>query len=269
MATGNSNTTVLTHLKERVLTITLHRPEAKNAITADLTVQLHGILSAAKTDTNVGAVVLTGTGKYFCVGADLKAMPLTPTQKRQYSTEELLQLGAEATQLLHQMPKPTIAMIRGAAAGGGLSLAMGCDFRFADTTAKFSFAYPNIGLSGDFAGSHFIQYWIGPSKAREFCLLSPVVDANEACSLGLIGKVLATEALEAHVFSIAHKLANGPSYALARIKQNLNNSANMTIEESVAQENRHFMECRASADHKEAISAFRENRPPDYQKPQE
>ena len=261
---NDHNDFIVRSIKNRVLTLTLNRPEAKNSIVAEMTVQLHQLLSEAAIDDNVGAIVITGTGNTFCAGGDVKRMSSTAEAKPAYSTEELLYLGAQSSMLLHQMPKPTIAMIRGAAAGGGLSLAMGCDFRFSDDSAKLTFAYTNIALSGDFAGAYLIQHWIGASKARSFCLLCPLVDAQESLDLGLITEVLPKTELEDHVYNLAGKLANGPTGALGRIKQNLNNANDLLHNEYINIEAENFLVCRASNEHKEALTAFMEKRAPKF-----
>ncbi|MBR9912002.1 MAG: enoyl-CoA hydratase [Gammaproteobacteria bacterium] len=256
--------TVLTSLENRVLTITLNRPQARNSINGQLTVLLHQVVSAAAKDDQVGAIVLTGADKEFCVGSDIHAMGGKSRQsgKRGMSSERLLQLGAEISMLLHKMPKPTIAMIRGTAAGSGLSLAAACDFRFADWSAKLCFANGNIGLSGDFGGAYFLQQLLGVSQAREFCLLTPKVPAQEAASMGLVTRCVPDEELEQQVYGVARQLAMGPAEALGRIKQNLNIAITKPPTDYLRQEVTSFMRCRSSAEHKEAVSAFIEKREP-------
>ena len=255
---------VLEEQAGRVLTITLNRPEAKNAITSELNVALHASLIRAAENPSVGAIVITGAGGAFCVGGDVKSMAKNKSEKPRYSTEQLLAMGAEAALMLHRMPKPTIAMISGAAAGGGLSLALGCDLRFAAPSAKLTFAYTRIGLSGDFAGTYLLQHWLGAAKAREFCLLCPVLDGQQALELGLLNGVYNEAELKTHVYTLAEKLANGPTRAIGRIKENLNNAIELPLEEYVRRESENFVACRDSDEHKEALRAFIEKHAPDF-----
>ncbi len=180
----DSHSPVLVHRNGRVCILTLNRPAVKNAIDEEMVIALHRSLREVARDQEIGAVVLQGSGDAFCAGADIKNMAADETRSRKYSPAVLLRLGAECALLLHEMPKPTIALIRGPAMGGGLALALACDFRLADASAKLSYAHTKIALSGDFAAAYFISKWMGAGKAREFCLLSPVFDANRGVESG-------------------------------------------------------------------------------------
>jgi 2-(1,2-epoxy-1,2-dihydrophenyl)acetyl-CoA isomerase len=265
---SNSDNPVVEQLQGRVLTITLNRPEAKNAITPDLSIRLHEAVTRAAGDGRVGAIVLTGAGDAFCAGGDLKVMSQAKAATRQGpSSRELLELGAATAVALHRMPKPTIAMIRGAAAGGGLALALGCDLRIADESAKFTFAYTNIALSGDFGCAWFLDKWLGPARAREFCLLCPTIRADEALTLGLLNRVHPPGELEQQVYAMAERLANGPTDALGRIKANLDAAADLAQEEYLALEADNFLAGRESPEHGEAVRAFLDKRKPRFHSP--
>lgn len=246
----------------RVLHVILSRPALKNAINEEMVTSLYRCLRDAAQDDSVGAVVIEGAGDAFCSGADIKNLALGAEHTRKYSTEVLLRVGAEAAMLLHEMPKPTIAKIRGPAVGGGLSLALACDFRLADNTATLGYAHTKIGLSGDFAAAYFLSKWMGAGKAREFCLLCPTYSAEEAFKNGLLSKVCDADALCSEVEKLATRLADGPTNALGCIKSNLKNAEEMSCESYIAEEIKNFQRCRNSDEHREALAAFLEKREP-------
>ncbi len=256
---------LLEQLEERVLTLTLNRPAARNAIDADLAVRLSETVQRAAGDDRVGAIVITGAGGTFCAGGDVKGMAKSDGhEQRTLSVEELLLLGGRTVFTLHTMPKPTIAMIRGPAAGGGLALALGCDLRLADETAKLTFAYTRIGLSGDFGCAWLLQKWMGPARAREFCLHCPTIDAAQALSAGLVNEVHDPGTLPERVQEMARGLANGPTGAIGRIKANLDASSRLAPEDYLAFEADNFLTCRQSDEHREALGAFMAKRAPSF-----
>jgi 2-(1,2-epoxy-1,2-dihydrophenyl)acetyl-CoA isomerase len=259
-----SNKLSLVHSRRhgRVLHVILSRPALKNAINEEMVTSLYRCLRDAAQDDSIGAVVLEGAGDAFSSGADIKNLALGMEHTRKYSTEVLLRVGAEAAMLLHEMPKPTIAMIRGPAVGGGLSLALACDFRLADDTATLGYAHTKIGLSGDFAAAYFLSKWMGAGKAREFCLLCPTYSADEAFRNGLLTKVCEADSLCSEVESLATQLANGPTNALGCIKNNLKNAEALSCDSYIAEEIKNFQRCRNSDEHREALAAFLERREP-------
>lgn len=254
---------VLESLHNRVLTITLNRPEAKNAINMDVVPLLNQMLERAETNPAVGAIVLTGSGNTFCVGGDVKAM----SAKTEFSEDELrgrLHFSGNVVLKLHRMNKPTIAFVRGAAAGGGLALALGCDLRYGDETARLTYAYTKIALPGDFAANWLLEKLIGTTRAREFCFFSPVVAATEAVAMGLLTRVFPAAEAQAQVQALAEQLANGPTATLAEIKANLNAAAELSANEAVTRETESFVRCRTHPDHREAALAFIEKRAPRF-----
>jgi 2-(1,2-epoxy-1,2-dihydrophenyl)acetyl-CoA isomerase len=256
---------LLETLNDRVLTLTLNRPERKNALNPEMNNALLAILKRAEQDPAVGAVLLTGAGTTFCVGGDVGSMNGGGT----VDAAELLpklQVGSEICLMLHRMAKPTIAMVRGAAAGGGLALAAACDLRICSDSAKFTYAYTKIGLAGDFAASFLMEKLLGTTRAREFCFFSPVVEAQEALRIGLVSRVVPDAELEAQAYALARQLANGPGFALAQVKANLNAAAELAPEAAVAREEKSFVECRQHPDHREAARAFIEKRAPVFQR---
>jgi 2-(1,2-epoxy-1,2-dihydrophenyl)acetyl-CoA isomerase len=220
--------------------------------------RLHRALLRGAEDRAVGAIVLTGAGRAFCAGGDVKAMAETPQGLEAYEERVAdLRRRMDAARLLHEIPKPTIAMVRGPAAGAGLSLALACDLRVAGTEARFTTAFAKVGLSGDFGGHYFLTQLVGTAKARELYLLSPVLDAPAALAIGLVTKVVPDAALEAETQSLARALAQGPRIALGYMKQNLNlaeggASLAMVMDAEALRHTR----CTTTEDHREAAAAF-------------
>jgi len=255
---------ILRRLEHRILTLTLNKPEALNPVDFWILAELADLLRAAAADDQVGVVVLTGAGRAFCAGGDMAVMdnlPATPKPEPGAMLRDARK-ACDATVLLHEIPKPTIAMISGPAAGGGLVLAAACDMRVADDTAKFSYAYPKIGLGGDIGAGYFLGRLLGPAKAAEFCLLSPVIGAAEALALGLVNRVVAADALAATTHDIATKLAAAAPLALAAIKENLRVAETAPIDAALDREAENLIAAFKSADHKAAVRAFIEKRKP-------
>jgi 2-(1,2-epoxy-1,2-dihydrophenyl)acetyl-CoA isomerase len=254
---------LLESLNDRVLTLTMNRPDALNALTPEMVRLLRTALERAATDDAVGAVVLTGAGRGFCAGGDVKAMAKSADASAPLEVRtRQLRAAMETSRLLHTMRKPTIAMVRGPAAGAGLSLALACDLIHAGDTAKLTSAFAKVGLSGDFGGSYFLTQRLG-TRARAFVMLSPVVGADEALRLGLVDRVIADAELERETMAAAGQLANGPGVALAYMKANLNLAERgATFEDMLDIEALHHTRCYYTEDHADAARAFVEKRPP-------
>ena len=168
----------------------------------------------------------------------------------------------EASRLLHEMPKPTIAMLNGVAAGAGLSLALACDLRIAGHSARMTTAFTKVGLSGDYGGTWFLTQLVGTARARELYFTSDVLEASRIEALGLANRVVPDEELERETMALAARLANGPSVALRYMKRNLNVAEHGDLAAGLDSEAFGMLRCRASEDHKEASQAFVEKRPP-------
>ena len=256
---------LLYRLENRVALLTLNRPERLNALTKDMMQTLLARLSACAIDDAVGCVVLTGAGSAFCSGGDVRAQAKVAAEGTVETPEQrtdLLRASMEASRLLHEMPKPTIAMLNGVAAGAGLSLALACDLRIAGRNARMTTAFAKVGLSGDYGGTWFLTQLVGTAKARELYFLSEVLDAAAIEALGLANKVVADNELAAETMALAEKLANGPSVALRYMKRNLNAAESGTLAAGLDSEAYGMMRARASEDHKEASRAFVEKRTP-------
>lgn len=246
-----------------VLTLTMNRPEARNALSLEMSAQLVDALRRAQQDAEVRAVVLTGAGGAFCAGGDVKRMATGQGAKRSVEAraEHLIE-RAEAARLLHEIAKPTIAVIPGAAAGAGLALALACDFRLTSATAKLTMAFAKIGLAGDYGASYLLTQTVGVAKARELLMLCPVLNAAEALALGLVHRVFPSDSFAADAAAFVTALAQGPSVALGHIKQNINLAARSSLRESIESEALRQALCLGTEDHAAAARAFVEKKPP-------
>jgi len=247
----------------RVLILTLNRPDKLNALTPELHRLLHAAVIDAAHDSNVGAVVLTGAGRAFCSGGDMggrkDSAAAAPTLEQR--ADELRHHG-EAARLLHEMPKPTLAMINGAAAGAGLALALACDLRIAADQAVLTTSYVKVALSGDLGSSYFLTQLVGSARARQLMLLSEKIDAAEAHRIGLINRIAEAGTLRATTMQVARQLAQGPAVALRYIKRNLLCAETGSLSEVMDSEAFGMARCGRTQDVKEAAQAFREKRPP-------
>jgi 2-(1,2-epoxy-1,2-dihydrophenyl)acetyl-CoA isomerase len=247
----------------RVLILTLNRPDKLNALTPELHRLLHAAVIDAAHDSNVGAVVLTGAGRAFCSGGDMggrkDSAAAAPTLEQR--ADELRHHG-DAARLLHEMPKPTLAMINGVAAGAGLALALACDLRIAADQAVLTTSYVKVALSGDLGSSYFLTQLVGSARARQLMLLSEKIDAAEAHRIGLINRIAEAGMLRATTMQVARQLAQGPAVALRYIKRNLLCAETGSLNEVMDSEAFGMARCGRTQDVKEAAQAFREKRPP-------
>jgi 2-(1,2-epoxy-1,2-dihydrophenyl)acetyl-CoA isomerase len=258
-----------------VRTLTLNRPDRLNTLTGQLLKQLHAALLDSSRDPGVRCVVLAGAGRGFCAGHDLSGAdpapdPIADTWSKDplwWEPEQVAQRIAEDNQipiLLHRMSKPTIASIRGAAAGSGLLLAAACDLRIVSETAFFKTAFASAGRCGDPGGSYFITHLVGGARAREMYLLDEKVPAAQALAMGLVSKVVPDSELETETAALAARFAKGPALAYAGIKRNLNAAATGSLEETMVMEGPANARASLSHDGKEAGMAFMEKRAPNF-----
>ncbi len=247
-----------------VATVTINRPDRRNAIDAALCDGLLQTLSELACDDTVAVVILTGAGNdAFCAGGDVKHMDSIALKNFDERLGNLQRWGG-ITMLLHTMPKITIAMVNGVAAGAGFSIALACDFRIAARTARFATAYAAMGRSGDFGGSALLTNLIGGARARELYLLGEIIDAARAESYGLVNRVHDSDALLAETLAFARRFAEGPRTAYAYIKQNLFAAETAPLAEMLALEALHHAKTGETAEHREAVAAFKERRKPRF-----
>lgn len=250
---------------DRVLLLTIDVPAARNAVSPDLGRAISSAVAEAAEDDAVGAIVLTGAGSVFSAGGDINGLIASLDRERAEDEERaLLAITTAAALALADSPRPTIALVNGACAGGGLALAAACDIRLAGGRAKFAFAYPHIGLGSDLAAAWSLNRVLGPARARHFCLLAPTIDAEEALRIGLVGAVHPDDRLRDEGLALACRLAAMPPLALAQVKANLDAAATLPRAAALAVETDNFIRARASADHREAATAFVEKRAPRF-----
>lgn len=246
-----------------VAVLTLNRPHSLNALTPALQFELLRLVEELAADDAVGAMILTGTGRAFCSGGDVKAMaePQSTTIPQQVSN---LLARQQVIMALRQAPKVTIAAVNGIAMGAGLALAMACDFRIAAEGARFGAAYAKIGLTGDFGISWLLQQEIGAARARTMLLSAEAIDARLALEWGIVGEVVPAHALMETAEALARRYAEGPRLAHAAMKRNLLAVPTASLAEMLVLEAEHLVAAKQTADHKEAIAAFAEKRPPRF-----
>ena len=263
--TMSENQIVLQNLDRGLLTITMNRPERRNALSPEMTQGLVEAARRAAEDHEVRAVLIKGAGGTFCVGGDVKSMAAGRAPLPFEAKLANLRRGMEVSRILHQMPKPVVAQLDGAAAGAGLSIALSCDLRVASASCKITTAFAKVGFSGDYGGTFFLTQLLGSAKARELYLLSPVLTAQEAFNLGMVTRVVPDAEIEEAARELAMSLAQGPSIALGYIKRNINNAETMSLEACFDGEAMHHSRTGETADHKEAAKAFVEKRKPTFQ----
>jgi 2-(1,2-epoxy-1,2-dihydrophenyl)acetyl-CoA isomerase len=247
-----------------VAILTLNRPERLNALTRTMLSGLRTHLAALAEDPEIGCVVLTGSGRAFCSGGDVRVQAAAAGKATQSPEQRADQLRAsmEASRLLHDMPKPTIAMVNGVAAGAGMSIALACDMRIAGESARMTTAFAKVGLSGDYGGTYFLTQLVGPSKARELYLTAEVLDSSRLLALGLVTKIVPDANLAAETMALASRFANGPRVAFRYIKRNLKVAEEGSLSDALDSEAYGMLRCRETADHAEAAQAFVEKRAP-------
>lgn len=254
--------TILTSLDNGIYTITLNRPDVYNAFNEQLTTDLQEAFKEAAKNDAVRVVVLTGAGKAFCSGQDLKDAPsgggkrsLRDSLERRYNP---------LIRAMRKLPKPIIASINGVAAGAGLSLALACDYRIMADSAKMIEVFVRIGLVPDSGSSWFLVKMLGVAKAFELAATGDDVTASKAKELGLANEVVPLAELQAATLKTATAFATGPTKAYGYIKRMIDRAANMTLDEAL--DNEVFMQEAAgrTEDYSNAVKAFAEKRKPEY-----
>jgi 2-(1,2-epoxy-1,2-dihydrophenyl)acetyl-CoA isomerase len=253
-----------------VATLTMNRPEARNALSGEMQAALSEAIPRLAADRAVRVIVLTGAGGAFCAGGDVKgfASRADGGGGRGFDLEARvhgLRQSMEVVRWLAEAPKPTLAVIPGAAAGAGLSLALACDIRLAAADAKLTTAFSKVGLAGDYGGSYFLTQLVGAAKARELYFTADVILGSEAAALGIVNEAVPRDDLAAAAERWARRLSSLPTIAVGYMKRNLNAAAHSTLAEVLDLEAMHMVRTFMTEDHKGAAVAFVEKRAPEFQ----
>ncbi len=254
-------------VEDGVAVITMNRPERRNALTGAMLRGLADVLAEVETALDVRCVVLTGAGGAFCAGGDVKGFAegggaASGAASWDAGVHEQRILHKRTAGALHRMPKPTMAVIPGAAAGAGLSLALACDLRIAVDTAVMTTAFARVGLAGDYGGTWFLTQLVGPAKAKELYFLPDRMDMATALDLGIVNTVVSADQLDSAWRQTAARLAAGPPIAYRYMKENINRSVTGDLDTTLELEATHHRHTGTTKDHKEASRAFVEKREP-------
>lgn len=244
-----------------VATLTLNRPESLNALSDEIRSGLVASLQRLDADDAVGCIVLTGSGRGFCAGGDVKSMGERSARSFEARAAGLRQSGG-IPMLMHSMSKVVIGMVNGVAIGAGLGLALACDLRIAARSARFGTGFIKIGLSGDWGGTWSLTRLVGTAKAREMYFLGDMIDADEALSVGLVNRVVDDAELPATTMAMARRIAAMPVVALGYAKRNLFAAETGDFAAVLELEALHQTRCSQTEDHREAVQAFKEKRRP-------
>lgn len=251
--------TILTACADGVATLTLNRPEARNALDMTMRQDLEAALTRLDADPGVRVLVVRGAGEHFSAGGDVKLMRDNPmTAAEGQSRVEAINRAIVA---LARFRTPTIAMVDGAAAGAGCNIALACDLVVASERARFGEVFARIGLIPDAGGTYFLPRRVGLARAKELVFTADIIDAREAERIGLINRVVPSESLETETFRLARRIADGPPRVLAAAKTLLDRSLTLDLESALHWEALTQGEMIASPDHREGIRAFFEKRP--------
>ena len=251
--------TILYEVEDNRATITLNRPDNLNGITNTMMRELHDCVTRASYDPNTRVVVLTGSGRGFCPGADLKAY--SSGERQEPNRKEYFQI----TSILHEMPKVTVAAINGACAGAGFGWACACDLRYATARATFNTAFLGVAISGDMAVPWLLPKILGATKARELFFLPGKFRGDEAERIGLVARTFPDETFRDDVEAIIDRLAKSAPLAIGEMKKNFVAAENMNLRDYIELETERHSRTGATDDSREAFRAFVEKREPMYQ----
>jgi 2-(1,2-epoxy-1,2-dihydrophenyl)acetyl-CoA isomerase len=254
-------TDLLETTEDGIAWLTLNRPDRLNAFSPSMLLALGEALQRLGGDGGVGAVVITGAGRGFCAGGDVKTMPARAAQGFEERVEGLRRMH-QVPVLLRTMPKVVIAMVNGPAVGAGLGLAMACDLRIAGHSARFGTGFAGVGYSGDFGGSWTLTRLVGTAKARELYFLGDIIDAEKSQELGLVNRVVEDEELHKATTAMARRIAGGPRIAYGYMKRNLFAAETEPFAAVLEMEAVHQARTAMTEDHLEASRAFAEKRRP-------
>jgi 2-(1,2-epoxy-1,2-dihydrophenyl)acetyl-CoA isomerase len=256
------STQVLFTRHERVGLITLNRPEKLNAFADRMRDELVDVTREAAEDEAIGALVITGAGRAFCAGADIGYMHDLVVREEWDALEALVEAGAQVVSTIDGLPKPVLAAVNGAAAGGGANLALACDMRVAATGASIGQTFNRVGLQPDWGGTYFLPRLVGIGRALELVLTAEMLSADEALRLGLFNRVVDDQRLVEETVSLAARIAAKPPLAVALAKQAIRQGSGSSLSDALNRERDNQLRLFRSAAAREAMRAFLEKRPP-------
>jgi enoyl-CoA hydratase/carnithine racemase len=254
-------------IRDRVAIITLNRPEARNAMSENLTPALRNMIRTCGESSDVGVLLITGAGNAFCAGGNVKGMGAHRDKAKlamsyEDKVADLQERQRLLTGALISVRKPTIAALPGPAVGAGLALAMACDIRIAAASAFVSTGYLRVGLSGDYGIAWLLTRLVGTAQARALMFTAERVDAARCERIGLVNRVVPDDQLQAEAFALAKSLAEGPTLALRYMKDNLDEALLFDYATARDHEAERLVRLQTTADHKEAVQAFIDKRKP-------
>src|SRR6185295_9044125 len=247
-----------------IQTITLNRPDRLNAFIGHMRRDLAEALEHAGSDRNVRVVIVTGAGRAFCAGGDVRFMAELMQRRDSEEFTRILGAGRRVIMAIRQMTKPVIAAVNGPASGAGANLAFACDLRIASTSASFTQSFLKVGLHPDWGGTFFLPRLVTPNKACELFFIGESIDAAEALRLHIVNQVVAPEELEAAALELAKRLRAAPPLALAAAKQAIYASEAADLDEMLRYETEAQLRCFESDDGHEGVRAFLEKRDPHF-----
>ena len=251
--------------KDGIATLTLNRPDRLNALGGTLRDDLFDAVTRSAADPEVRVMVVTGAGKGFCSGGDVKAMGEAKAGQRERPLIEKIAPSRDRTLLaMREAPQPIIAAVNGAAAGAGMNLALGCDIRIASTAAKFTQAFVKRGLHPDWGGTYFLPRLVGTARACEMIFTGDVIDAAEALRLGIVSRVVAPEELMPTAYELARRIAAGPPVAIRLAKRSIYANEDLDLRAALQNETMAQNICFETEDATEGIRAFGEKRAPAF-----
>jgi 2-(1,2-epoxy-1,2-dihydrophenyl)acetyl-CoA isomerase len=255
---SNPQDPVILEEQGAIAVIRLNRPDVLNALDIPLAEALLAAVESVARKPEIRAIVIRGAGRAFCAGGDVGSFRGKDDVSEH--VDALIQPFHKALEIMSRLPQPTIAMLHGAVAGAGLSMALACDFAVAADDAKFTLAYARIGASPDGSSTWFLPRVVGLRKAKEIALLADLFDAAEAYRLGLVNRIVPLERLEEEVMALASRLAAGPTAAYGRMKSLLHGSFDATLSQQLEAERQAFRDSTGTEDFAEGVAAFVEKR---------
>jgi 2-(1,2-epoxy-1,2-dihydrophenyl)acetyl-CoA isomerase len=246
---------------DSIMTVTLNRPESLNSFSPDMILGLTDVIRKTQNDPNVRVIILTGAGRSFSAGGDVKTMG----QASSVQVYEHIGRLNDCILAMKQLEKPIIAAVHGFAAGAGFNLALACDLIIAADDSRFALSFTQVGLISDGGGSYFLPRLIGPHLAKQFFFSAEPIPAKRLYELGVVNQLAPLETLQEEALKVAGKLAQGPGKAYGMMKKLIDHSLTSSLEEILEQERITQTLMVATEDHQEGIAAFKEKRRPVFQ----